>query len=157
MSRSLVRWRVRELLVLDNRLRASVRQPRSFGGGGADFCSQHKGSDWSRLGALVVRWNRVGYRSLDEASARGHSLFTRAVCVFGVGGVVAPSASTAADNLFLCETACGDRVRLHLRLNATAEEGEPDAKRDDSRDCPEASKIPHIRWHERLLVEATRI
>src|SRR6266516_716156 len=87
MSRSLVRWRVRELLVLDNRLRASVRQPRSFGGSGADFCSQHKGSDWSRLGALVVRWNRVGYRSLDEASAREHSLFTRPVGVFDIGCV----------------------------------------------------------------------
>ena len=50
---------VREILVLDNRLRASVRQPGSFQSGAANFLLQRKGSNCSGLADMDTGWSRT--------------------------------------------------------------------------------------------------
>ena len=46
------------------------------------FCSQHKGSDWSRLDVVGIGWIGLGCRVLDRKSRRQNRFFVRPAYAF---------------------------------------------------------------------------
>src|SRR5207245_7531208 len=72
---------VREILVLDNRLRASVRQPGSFQSGAANFLLQRKGSNCSGLADMDTGWSRTRCGFMGATNTCYRSFYARILII----------------------------------------------------------------------------
>jgi hypothetical protein len=83
--------RIREVLVLDNRLRASIWQPGSSQPGTGNLLLQRQGSDRGRLADLGAGWNRTGCWSVGAQNTLYHSFSARLpvfFCICAVPGIL---------------------------------------------------------------------
>src|SRR5262249_25520190 len=84
---SLARRCVRYVLVLDNRLRSSIRQPGSSRPSVASSLLQRKGSNWGRLADLDAGWNWTRFRFVDPEDTYCHNFPAWLPIVFCIGAM----------------------------------------------------------------------